>query len=192
MKLAGLILSGGKNSRMKGEKKFFLEYDGKGFGSRIYEILKGKKQVEEVYLSVDREDAYKKLGIPLIVDEFDSIGPMGGILTGLRNIQAEAILVVACDMPFLTEKAVEMVIEAYEREQKLVIAMADGRCHPLLAIYPKGMLHYFLNQVQRQCYKLQAAIAEAAKQEGVSVVELDQEREAVVNINTVEEYNKIK
>ena len=129
--IAGYIMTGGKNSRMCGEKKIFLTLDGSTFLERILSAL---HTLPRIYLSVDRAEPYEHLGIPMIVDQVDAIGPLGGIYSGLRECGEEALLVVACDMPFLSENAVKIIRNAYDKKKLPCIAGVDGQLHPLLGI----------------------------------------------------------
>ena len=191
MKLAAVILSGGKNSRMNGNRKFFLEHDGESFGMHIYRILSENERIEKVYLSVNVTEPYENLGIELIPDKYDAIGPMGGILSAMKYIDAEAILVAACDMPFLSGQAVDAVIDAYAAQKKAVAAATQGQIHPLLAVYPKSMLPDFEEREAQKAYKLRRLIEEMAQLHKVVFVELDRETKAVENINTITEYQNL-
>ena len=189
--LAGLILAGGKNSRMNGIRKFFLDYEGKTFGERIYGTLRKNDSIEKVYLSVDKEEPYKNLGIELIKDEYEYIGPMGGLYSSLKYVSSDAVLAVACDMPFITEDVVGSLVKTFEKENKTVIVRTDERLQPLLAIYRKNMLKYFRKMIEKKCYKLVSAVEEAYKDGEVYILDLEHERKAVENINTEDRYNKL-
>ncbi len=191
MRLAGVILTGGKNSRMNGEKKFFLEYKGKSFGMRIYDVLNQNSKIEKIYLSVDKEYDYNKLGIGIIEDEYEYIGPMGGIYSAIDIIDSDAVLVVACDMPFITARAVNELVKAYEKENRTVIVRANERLQPLLAVYRKNMLKYFRRQIESKCYKLMAAVEDAYNDGEVNILDLEHERKAVENINTADKYKNL-
>ena len=101
--VSGYILSGGKNSRMNGEKKLFLLLDGIPF---YQHILRALSPLPSVRLSVERPEPYAHLGLELVVDEIPDIGPMGGLYSGLRSTPSEALLVVPCDMPLVGQATV--------------------------------------------------------------------------------------
>lgn len=58
--VAGYILSGGRNTRMEGQKKLFLRYAGETFCQRI---LHACDCLPAVYLSVDNKEPYRKAGL---------------------------------------------------------------------------------------------------------------------------------
>lgn len=191
MRLAGVILTGGKNSRMNGEKKFFLKYKGKTFGMLIYDVLNQNSRIEKIYLSVDKEDDYKDIGISLVEDDYEHIGPVGGIYSAIDIIDSDAVLAVACDMPFITVRAVDELVNAYEKENRTVIVRANERLQPLLAVYRKNMLKYLRRQIESKRYKLMAAVEEAYKDGEVYILDLEHERKAVENINTADNYKNL-
>lgn len=77
-----------------------------------------------------------------IPDLYPGIGPVGGIATALDDTPAQWNLIVACDMPALHPEPLRMLLRtAVDRgQQALVPATADGRVHPLCAVYAKSAL----------------------------------------------------
>jgi len=177
-------MTGGKNCRMDGKKKIFLELEGKSFLESIMDAL---RDFDKIYLSVEDEAPYEHLNLPMIVDEISEIGPLGGIYSGLRDCEEEALFVVACDMPFLTDTAVKMLLDEYYKQRKVTIACAEDRVHPLLGIYPKSVLPYVEKQIQAEDYRVMNVL----KQAGYVTVELPKEDVSTKNINTVAEYEQL-
>ncbi len=180
-------MTGGKNRRMNGEKKLFLEYKGKSFLENILNVL---QSIEKIYLSVEDEAPYRHLQLPMIVDEISQIGPIGGIYSGLKNCQEEALLVVACDMPFISSSAIDRLVEHYRtavNQDGLFIAFAEGKVHPLLGIYPRTILPYVEKQIEEQDYKMMHLLEKV----GYTLIELAEDDYSTVNINTVEEYKML-
>jgi molybdopterin-guanine dinucleotide biosynthesis protein MobB len=140
--LYGLVLAGGKSTRMKKDKSL-LEYHGKKQSVHCFEIL--SKFCDQVFLS-NREgqaqlDGHKTL--PQIHDTFLEIGPLGGILTAMTKSPEAAWLVLACDLPFVNEKVLKTLVQ---RRNPFKMATAyqsvedHGLPEPLCAIYePKAV-----------------------------------------------------
>lgn len=181
--IAGLILTGGKNSRMNGNIKLFLEYKGQPFFNHIKNAM---EQLPQVYLSVNRREGYEDMGLPLIVDEWDGIGPMGGICSGLRQCREEALLVVASDMPFVSRQAVSLLLAAYQNKPMLTLAVADGKPQPLLGIYPRSLLPALEKLIREGNYRLRSVMALTE----YNLVELPRGDASAENINTPEEYQR--
>ena len=110
--VAGYILSGGRNTRMEGQKKLFLRYAGETFCQRI---LHACDCLPAVYLSVDNKEPYRKAGLPMVEDRWRGIGPLGGIASGLLTCKEDALFVMACDMPMMERQTVERMLETYEK-----------------------------------------------------------------------------
>ena len=178
-------MTGGKNSRMGGKIKLFLKVGEKTFFQRIMEAM---DDVSEIYLSVNKSDPYEELGLPMVIDEIADIGPIGGLLSAMRKIDAEALLVVASDMPFVSQEIIGELIKIWEKEQKccVVRTLYDKKVHPLLAIYPRSILPIVENRVKEKDYRMMSVIQEA----GVQYVDLGEDDQSTVNVNSREDYQK--
>lgn len=179
--IAGYLLSGGKNRRMGGQKKLFLEYSGVPFYRRI---LEGMSVLTTTYLSVDIKEPYKAANLPLIVDKYPQTGPLGAICTGLELCPEDALLVAACDMPFLDREIVERLIREYRIHPGIVVTEEDKTLLPFPGIYPKKVLPIFLKQLNAGSRKM----TEAIKKAGCRAVTLEKGNRSTININTPDEY----
>lgn len=145
--LLGLVLAGGMSSRMHRDKAS-LVYHGKPQAIHCAGMLRAV--CDDVFVST-REDqaADPVLGdLPQIHDRFLGFGPLGGILSALKEYPDAAWLVVACDLPFISEKTLYTLLEA-RNPFKLATAYRsarDGFPEPLCAVYePKSiyrLLHF--------------------------------------------------
>jgi molybdopterin-guanine dinucleotide biosynthesis protein A len=132
----GLILAGGASSRMKRDKAA-LEYDGKSQLDRCYALV--SRHLAQVCVSV-RESQMRdaaRARYPLIVDAVAGEGPIVGIRSAMAVHRDAAWLVLACDLPFLTDAALEQLLA--ERDPT-VLATAfrsahDGLPEPLCAVW---------------------------------------------------------
>ena len=126
-----LILAGGENSRIP-FLKGFLEINGTKIIESNVRLLKGI--FNRVLISTNSPEDFFYLGLPMIGDVINSGGPLAGIFSVLANSSATAVFVSACDMPFIEEGIVRLIISAFE-EQDAVIPLYEGRPQPLLGIY---------------------------------------------------------
>lgn len=179
--IAGYILTGGQNRRMKGQKKLFLQYEGKTF---CQHILNAFRSFDHVLLSVDTPEPYQSAGLPMVSDRWPSIGPLGGIASGLAACEEEALFVVACDMPFVDEKTVEKVLNSYRSHPILTLVELDGKTQPLFGIYPRFLLPDLERQISEGNYRMYSLIAQVEHQ----TVLIEPSSHAADNINTIEEY----
>jgi molybdenum cofactor guanylyltransferase len=132
----GLILAGGSSSRMHRDKAA-LQYRGESQLDRAFELL--CRHVSPVFVSVrsgqiaDSTRAQR----PMIVDSIAGEGPMAGIRSALAAYPEAAWLVLACDLPFLSDAALSQLLR--ERDAASVAtafrSAHDGLPEPLCAIW---------------------------------------------------------
>lgn len=142
-KIEGLLLTGGRSERM-GKDKAWLEYHGKPQWQVARELLEHFEITTRI--SCREEQAARfPADTDLLFDTFFGLGPMGGLLSAFRENPNSAWLVLACDLPFLTKKSIEKLIEN-RNPQSLATALHSADepplPEPLIAIwepraYPK-------------------------------------------------------
>ena len=104
--IKGLILAGGKSSRM-GTDKAFIAYHGQAQHLHLQSLLDTFCESIAVSCSPDQAEAFEH---PL-TDTFLGLGPMGGILSAFRSDPNAAWLTVPCDVPLLDLQTLEHLIE---------------------------------------------------------------------------------
>ncbi|MEO6368999.1 MAG: NTP transferase domain-containing protein, partial [Steroidobacteraceae bacterium] len=135
--LYGLVLAGGRSSRM-GQDKAALEYSGTTQLERAFGLL--DKVVMQTFVSVRPDQAQDKLRarFPQIVDTADDLtGPAAGIRAAQLAHPHVAWLVLACDLPYLDMATLQHLI-ARRDPARLATAFRssrDGLPEPLCAIY---------------------------------------------------------
>lgn len=137
--LYGLVLAGGKSSRMKTNKADLI-YHGKSQLEHSCDLL--SKFCDKVFISSREEQNYIS-EYEKIHDNFLNIGPMGGILSALTNYPNSAFFILACDMPYITEKSIKNLIK--ERNDfkfaTSYINLENNFPEPLCTIYePKSKI----------------------------------------------------
>ena len=135
-KVNGLVLTGGRSTRM-GEDKSRLTYHSKPQRDHLTDLL--QPYCDTVFWSVNADQAAELSGAEqwLIVDAFDWPGPLNGILSALWHDPAAAWFVVACDMPLLTVRSLDVLVAGRDAT-KLATVFYDSEGQlpePLLGIY---------------------------------------------------------
>ncbi|MCT8136517.1 molybdenum cofactor guanylyltransferase [Anaerobacillus sp. CMMVII] len=136
---AGLILlSGGKSSRM-GTNKALLPVEGKANIERILDSL-GEDFTDRIIVTNSPED-YSLLEekVKLIPDVYPGLGPLSGIHAGLLASSAEYNIVVACDMPFVSQQLARILVASSPGYQA-VVPRFNGMRQPLFAVYHQLMV----------------------------------------------------
>lgn len=135
--LHGLVLAGGRSSRM-GRDKAALEYAGRSQLERAFALL--DPLVSRCFVSVRADQQHDPLRarFPQLVDAAPGVeGPAAGILSALRAHPQSAWLVLACDLPFLDAGTLQHLIARRDptRTATAFRSNHDGLPEPLCAIY---------------------------------------------------------
>ena len=99
--ITGLILAGGRGSRMGGVDKGLQTF--RGAPMAMHTLMRLSPQVGHVLINANRNlAAYESFGVPVVVDSMpDFAGPLAGILAGLEQCQTPYLLTAPCDSPFV-------------------------------------------------------------------------------------------
>jgi len=134
----GLILAGGRSSRM-GADKAFLDIGGDTILAHVVRRL--GPQVSEITLNAPAEFP-NPLGLRLLPDRIGGqIGPLAGVFSGLRDMRARGpgathLLTVPSDSPFVPLDLVRRLEAGADDPNAIVIAVSDGRDHPVFGLWP--------------------------------------------------------
>lgn len=136
----GLILAGGSSTRMRRDKAA-LQYQGKSQLDRSCDLA--GRHVSQVFVSVRANQTLDptRAQRSMIVDSVPGEGPIVGIRSAFAAYPHVAWLVLACDLPFLSDAAIEYLLR--EREARgggieFVTAYKssrDGLPEPLCAVW---------------------------------------------------------
>ena len=134
--ITGVILAGGRGSRMGGTDKGLQNFNGVPLA--LHTLLRLSPQVGEVMINANRNlAAYESFGVPVWPDaaglsEFS--GPLAGFLTGLERCETAYLLTVPCDTPRFSEGLVARLAEALARDDAEMAVVAapeeDGQLRP--------------------------------------------------------------
>jgi molybdenum cofactor guanylyltransferase len=136
----GLLLAGGRSSRMRRDKAA-LEYRGRTQLEDAYDLLASVTQRAFVSVRPDQMNEPLRQRFPQIVDEHTDLGPLAGILAAQRAHPDAAWLVLACDLPFLDTAVLRHLLERRDRQGYATAfrSTLDGLPEPLCAVYePKS------------------------------------------------------
>jgi molybdenum cofactor guanylyltransferase len=134
--LYGLILAGGSSSRMHRDKAA-LRYQGKSQLERAFELA--GRHVSQVFVSVraDQTADPTRAQRPMIVDSVAGTGPIVGIRSALAAYPRAAWLVLACDLPFLSDAALSQLLRERDAASLATAYRSahDGLPEPLCAVW---------------------------------------------------------
>ncbi|MCH8499238.1 MAG: molybdenum cofactor guanylyltransferase [Marinobacter sp.] len=144
--LIGLLLAGGQGTRMGGQDKGMIHWQGKPMAAWVYDALSAV--ILQVFISANRSlPDYEKLAPDCVLQDLPGLegqGPLAGLLTGLYAAArqgADALLVCPCDTPDITPETLRLLISAWQTQpDRPAIAECEGRLHPLHGIYPVSLI----------------------------------------------------
>lgn len=140
--LGGAILAGGSSKRM-GFNKALIEINGEPLISRVASSINNAGLMDLRIVGGDC-DAFEVLGHDCLSDEYPGEGPLGGIITALNHYRKkgkEHVLVVACDLPNISEKLIRTILEGSKQEPKsIVIPLVEGHLQWMHALWPTAVL----------------------------------------------------
>jgi len=121
--ITGLILAGGRGSRMGGVDKGLQNHQGMPLA--MHALLRLGPQVGQLMINANRNlGAYESMGVPVWPDALpDYPGPLAGFLAGLEHCETPYLVTVPCDTPRFPLDLVERLADALEAAQA-DIAMA--------------------------------------------------------------------
>lgn len=124
--VTGVILAGGRGSRMGGADKGLQNF--RGMPLALHTLMRLGPQVGEAMINANRNlAAYESFGVPVWPDVLsDYAGPLAGFLTGLERCETPYMVTVPCDTPLFPRDLVARLGEALERGNA-DIAMAAAR-----------------------------------------------------------------
>lgn len=124
--ITGLVLAGGRGSRMGGADKGLQNH--RGLPLALHALLRLQPQVGATMLNANRNlGAYEAMGVPVWPDDHaDFAGPLAGMLVGLAHCETPWLVTVPCDTPNFPADLVERLAAAAQAEGA-DIAMAATR-----------------------------------------------------------------
>jgi len=149
MKVTGVILAGGKSSRM-GTDKSFVTYKGKKLIQYAIETL--TPICDEVLIS-SNNNKYSEFGLPVIEDVYKDKGPLAGLHAACKFASNERILVLPCDNPEVTIAVFQKLIEYSSLYDAVIPVHALGK-EPLIACYKKSIYSNIEKSIEKNQLKL--------------------------------------
>lgn len=134
--ITGIILAGGKSSRM-GNDKSFLKIGDKLIIELIADLM--KSLFKEVIIITNTPDEYEFLELALYKDINAGKGVLGGIHSGLTHSKTEKNFLISCDVPLMKKEMIEYIIN-YKTEKLIIYCEAAGYHQPLIGVYKKNIL----------------------------------------------------
>lgn len=184
MSTAGIVLAGGRSTRMGGGDKAMTVLAGHTLLARA--IARLAPQVDALAVSSNTL-APGTIGVPVLADGVQTFeGPLAGVHAGLEWAKSQghtALASVAVDSPFFPGNLVESL--SHGDRSRIIVARSAGRNHPVFALWPIAVLDPLAAFLERaETRKVMAFLTEF----GFDSVEFDVEPfDPFFNVNTPED-----
>ena len=185
---AAAILAGGRATRFDGRDKSALTIGAERFLDRQIAAL--GQVADDVLIVTNQPERYEARGVRVVVDAIDGAGALGGIYTALVASSAPQVLVVACDLPFLTAAFLAHLARA-GRDADIAIPRTAAGYEPLCASYARTCLAPIKARLDRGRLKVIDLIEAGLRVRELGPAELarfDPDAALFFNVNTPDDY----
>jgi molybdopterin-guanine dinucleotide biosynthesis protein A len=190
--ITGLVLAGGRGSRMGGVDKGLQSF--RGVPMVLHVIMRLRPQVGACIVNANQNiAAYEGFGFPVMPDRLGGFeGPLAGLQVGLSHCATDYLVTAPCDSPFLPPDLVSRLaaaLAAADAELALAVTDEQGRRQPqpvfcLMKVGVLPSLDAFLRDGGRKIDDWRRSLA------SVEVPFAD--ANAFRNINTVDELRRFE
>ena len=182
--ITGIVLAGGKSSRM-GSDKGLLTINDKTFVEHV--IVAMKPLVDKIIIVSNNKD-YDQFGYRRVDDSIKDSGPLAALYSGLKHSETEFNLVLSCDIPMIKTEILKKLVDADLENHEVVQIESNTKTMPLIAMYKKQCMHKCLELLQQGERRLRVAVNELKTKTIIINAEFDQ---FVKNVNTKEDLKTI-
>lgn len=192
--ITGIILCGGKSSRMQ-TNKALLKLGSKTIVEIILEEM--KKVFDEVLLNVNECDDFSFLNIPIVNDIQVNRGPLSGIYSSLKKSKTTKNFIVTCDLPLINSEMIEYISKV-DSDKEIIVPSINGIPQRLFGIYDKSVIVkieklFHLTETDKSIKGSVYDLHQIADTELVEISHLNIfNHNMFFNVNTPQEYEKVK
>jgi molybdenum cofactor guanylyltransferase len=192
IRVAGIVLCGGKSTRM-GSPKALLPFGSENMLQRVVRLL-GSVVTPIVVVSARDQPVPMLPGYARIArDAQEGRGPLEGLRTGLTALpaSAEAAYVTSCDAPLLVPGFVRVMIDLLG-DHDIVVMDVHGVLHPLSAVYRRSALPHVESLLAENRLRpaLLFDVLRTRRVQPSEVAAVDPELLTLRNLNTPEDYRE--
>jgi len=179
--ITAVILAGGKGSRMGGQDKGLVVYQGQTLIGHVITAL--KQQTQQIVINANRSrEEYAAFGYPVVEDSLNDFqGPLAGFLACMSFVSTSYILTLPCDGPMLAADYLQRMMLAMNRSGCDIAIASDGeRMQPVYALIPVSLhddLQQYLSGGDRK-------IDLWYRQHSIELVDFSDQKSMFTNINS--------
>ncbi len=184
--MAGVMLAGGRASRMGGRDKAFAAVGGEPIAVRTVRLF--HELFGQVIVVTGRPERFAGLGAEVVADRYPGCGPLAGIHAGMLASRHPHVFVAACDMPGLDPEVIRFLVRRVGDADAIVPCWEDD-VEPLHAVYAVRALPVLEESLRTGRHALRDVL-ELLRVDWVSEAELRAVRgtaQSLINVNTPDE-----
>ncbi len=143
-RVVGVLLAGGRSSRMGGGDKCLRPLGDRPILAHIIERL--EPQVSGMIINANGEPSrFAGFGLPVVADSVAGYaGPLAGVHAGLEWVRANRpdirhVVTVATDTPFFPTNLVSRFLAESNDQPTLLVARSEEGMHPVIGFWPVAM-----------------------------------------------------
>ena len=183
------ILVGGAGRRYGGHDKSTLIVEGRAILDRQLEVL---TCLTDDILLIGRPPGDAPAGARAVPDRTPGLGPLGGLDTALSAARDEHLLLLACDMPFVSTELLRYLL-SLAAEADVVVPRTDRGYHPLCAVYARACHGTVTRRLAQGELRMTALLGEVRvravdRQEMARVGDVDR---LLANVNSPADFDRI-
>ena len=192
--ITGIILCGGKSSRMQ-KNKALLKLSDKTVIEIVTEKL--KSIFNEVLISANDSKQYDFLNLPVVYDIFIGKGPLAGIHSALKYSSTKNNFIVSCDIPLISIELIKYLINL-NSEKSILLPKSNGRIQQLCGIYSKSVIYEIENifKLSEKDKNIKGSVYELLERASIEFIDVDElnfyNKNIFLNMNSPEDYKLIK
>jgi molybdopterin-guanine dinucleotide biosynthesis protein A len=180
----GVILAGGKNSRLPGIKKAFRKVGDLTILESIHKVF--SSLFKEVIIVVNDPKEFANLDMTVVTDIIPSKCALAGLHAGLFYASYPYAYLAACDTPFIKQSVIEHIVGQIEPGFEVIIPCTDDGLEPLSAVYSKDCIPLIEKKLEENVFMIKKFFRKKRVKE-IPVDQLkalDPDMNFIFNINT--------
>jgi molybdopterin-guanine dinucleotide biosynthesis protein A len=188
----GVILAGGKNSRLPGKKKTFHRVGDTSILEKLCALF--SKLFKETIIVVNEPEAFMGLDMMVATDIIPARCVLAGLHAGLFYASYPYAYVTACDIPFASEAVIRHLVDRVRPGDHVVIPRTDDGLEPLSAVYSKECIPLIEDSLKNNIFMIKKFYKKKHVREvPMSVLKrLDPDMGFIFNVNTPSDLEKAR
>ena len=190
--VTGVILAGGKNSRLPGEKKTFRKIGETTILENIFKVF--SNLFKEIIIVVNDPKDFAGWDMTIVTDIIPSGCALAGLHAGLFYASYPYVYATACDTPFVRPSVIEHIVGKIERGYDVIVPRTDDGLETLSAAYSKDCIPFIEESLGKDIYMIKKFFRPGKVKE-IPIHELrplDPELQFIFNVNTPEDLEKAR